>query len=249
MVIDIALMCISLLVIISSIKRGFLSSILGLVAWIVSAILIMKFSMPISEWIYDSFVRERVIKSVAEKISDTNLGNAQATYSAFLATVTPALTAASKLLNVNLITNLDTMNTAGLSTEKVAGLITDNYFSTLILYFVKWIVSIVMFIVLLAILRYISGLIIKLVRVTPFKSADKLLGGVIGVIKAFVVVVVLSAMIELSVGLINGNNTIKSIKKTDYQPKESKYIQMVNESKIVKFMNEESPINKSLYKW
>lgn len=250
MVIDIALVVISILVIVFSIKKGFITSVFGLVAWVLSVLIILKISMPISEALFDGFVREKIVHNISEKLTeDYAYGTAQSQFSAFVASTSKIIDSTSSLLNINLTTGLDTLNPENMTADKVAEVITDRYLSTIILYFIKWIVSVVGFVLLVLAFTYIGRLITRVIRATPFKKADRALGGVVGVIKAFVIVLVVSALLQISTGLIFSNNAIKELSKPEYQTKESNYVKMVNESKIVEFMNEHSPINERLYKW
>lgn len=248
--IDIALIAISVLVIFFSIKKGFLRSVFGLVAWVLAVVVILKFSMPIAETIFNNFAREKLIDSISEKLTnDYAYGTAQSKFDVFAVSISHMLETSSNLLGVSLNSGIENLNTANLSADKVAEIITDTYLATIVMYFIKWIVSIIGFIVLVIFFNFIGRALATLIRKTPLRSADKALGGVVGIIKAFVIVVIISALLQISTGLVYSNNAIKSFSKDKYENKKSNYTSLVEDSKIVEFMNENSPINKSLYKW
>jgi|GEM_PF-1764296 len=239
MLVDIVLIAVSVLIIVMGIKRGFISSVLGLVAWLAAAFCVVKFSMPISEWIYTEFVRESIIKRVSKTLeSDYAFGTVQSQFSAFTDTISTLLKSATKLIGTDTSQSVQNFDPSGMTLEQVSRNITDSYLSPLVIQLCKWVVSFVGFFVLIALFNVVGNLIAKLIKSTPFKNADKLLGAVAGVLKAAVMLIVFSVLLQTSSGLIQSNNAIKSMQGDDGKVKASGFAQAVDESKIVTAINE-----------
>lgn len=238
MLVDIVLIVVSVMIILKGIKRGFISSVLGLVAWLAAALCVVKFSTPIAEWIYIEFLRESTIRKVSETLqSDYAFGTAQSQFSSFAETISSLLKASTKLIGTDTSQSVLNFDPSGMTLEQVSRNITDSYLASLVIQICKWFISFVGFFVLLSLFNIVGNLISKLIKSTPFKNVDKLLGAVAGTLKAAVMIIIFSLILQTSSGLIQSNNSIKSIQSDEGKMKVSGFAQSVDDSKIVVAIN------------
>lgn len=239
MLVDIVLIVVSVMIVLRGIKRGFISSVLGLIAWLVAAFCVVKFSMPIAEWIYIEFFRESTIRKVSETLqSDYAFGTAQSQFSAFTETISSLLKASTKLIGTDTSQNVLSFDASGMTLEQVSRTITDSYLAPLVIQICKWFISFIGFFVLVSLFNIVGNFIAKLIKSTPFKNVDKLLGAVAGILKAAVMIFVFSLILQTSSGLIQSNNSIKSMKSDEDKVKVSGFVQSVDDSKIVAAIND-----------
>ncbi len=238
MLIDIALLIVSVIIIIYGIRQGFISSVLGLVAWIATIICVAKFSTPVAEWIYSDFLRDNVAEKVGSSLQDCGYGTAKSQYDIFVQSISETLNSVSNILNLNSSPDISNYNPDGYSINEVANTITDSYLSSIVIQLCKWIVSIVGFVLLMALFNYICRFIAKILRATPLKKADGLLGGIFGALKAVVIVIVISISLKMLSGVVQSNNALKSIENGTNTPKVSAFSSAVDDSYIVNKVND-----------
>lgn len=234
MFIDILLIVASILIIIYGARRGFISSLFGLVAWVAAVICVIKFSAPVSEWIYTDILRDSMVQRVSDTLqNEYAFGTAQSTYNTFAQSMADLMNATQGMLDIDNSQSVLSYNTQGLSANEVAITITDSYLSQIITKLCKWIVSIFGFFVLMAIFGAVGNLISKMIKATPFKKVDGLLGGVVGAVKAIIMLIVISILLRMSTGIIQSNNALKSIQNQDEAVKVSSFVNSIENSRIV----------------
>lgn len=239
--IDIVLLAIAIIIIIHGVRRGFVSSIFGLVAWIVALVCVVKFSLPFAEWLYTDVLREGIIEKLSKTLeNDYAFGTAQSQYNAFAQSISEMLNSTTGMLGLDTSSNVLSFNTEGLTVTEVAQNITDSFLSPIVIQICKWIISIVGFIILMSIFGIISNFIIKVIHATFLKSTDKILGGVVGGLKAIVMTIVFAILLNMASGMIESNNAVKALINGKENSKVSSFTTAVEESQIVKAVNDKT---------
>lgn len=187
---DIALALIAIVIIVFAAKRGFVLSLLSTISLGASAFLSYKFTKPVSEFIYSSFLYDKIMEKVTEAVvgfSDTITDTEK------LAALTEVLP--SNFLKVaqgfgfNVESALDTIDLGQLANDKIITAFVDNVASDVVMSVLEIVVFIVLFVALLVVFRCVALLFNKLIKkFSVVGKANTILGGVLGVVKAAIAI-------------------------------------------------------------
>lgn len=235
MLVDVLLIVMSIIIIRNALKQGFLATIVGFIAWLVTAYFVLKYSQYFAQLLYTGIVRDRAIAKVSKTLeNDYAFGTAQNQFMMFLMGISRLLGSASRFINVDTSQRVLDFDATGMTLEQVSRNITDSFLAPVLIEVCNWIVSIIGFAVLIAIFSSVGNMIVNAIRITPFKSVDKVLGGVVGALKAVVMVVVLSFVLYALAGLSQSDIAFKNIQgNTD---KVLFFAKSVEESNIIELV-------------
>lgn len=217
-VIDLALLCIAVIMMISGAKKGILVSLLGTVRFFVGIPLSFAVSDRYYRLIYDGYVRDVIYKSVIDKI------NSQANIEGYIAQLN------EKLQSFPVVTkgNLDMSALSSFSNKDLAVYVTD----TLLKPIAESVVKAAVFAVVLLVFYLLTGVIIGLIRKirkskkAPLRRTGGFLGGVFGLVKAAGLVFVLCTVFDLIVS-------------TGVQ---GEFVKLLSESLAVEFVGKINPL-------
>lgn len=242
MIIDIILILIFAATVFVGVKRGFVSSVLELLAVLASLFFAYLFSDSFSAWLYNNFVEGKIINSVTSLIP-TSLSRAaqtsgvEVTLNNIKDTLGDALAPLTSVLNINfneLFKDVGNISVAGMSTHEIAQTITQNVIEPIASKALYWISFAILFFVFSFAFRLIVMLIEKIIKMTPFKGANGLLGGLLGVVKGIITVFVLVIILKV----------IASVNAVDANSNSAKFTEMINDSKIVEVVYDHNPFSK-----
>lgn len=219
--IDIFFLVLFVLMIISAYQRGFLKSLISFVRFAV----VMPISFYVSDKyclpIYTNYVKDTAFQKITEGIQNS------ADIDVYVSSIKDSVS--DLPFNLGEIVDLSFLDSA--STSSFANGILNNIvepIAIIIIKFLLFVLTLVAFYVITwIIVKAIDG-IIKSKRF-PFRKADKFLGAVLGVAKAIIAVIAISAIFAFIVE-INAGNT------------ESQFISQLNSSLILEFVNKYNPI-------
>lgn len=219
--IDIFFLVLFVLMIISAYQRGFLKSLISFVRFAV----VMPISFYVSDKyclpIYTNYVKDTAFQKITEGIQNS------ADIDVYVSSIKDSVS--DLPFNLGEIVDLSFLDSA--STSSFANCILNNIvepIAIIIIKFLLFVLTLVAFYVITwIIVKAIDG-IIKSKRF-PFKKADKFLGAVLGVAKAIMAVIAISAIFAFILE-INAGNT------------ESQFISQLNSSLILEFVNKYNPI-------
>lgn len=197
-VFDIILGVIAIIIIVISAKKGFALSLLNTVSVVLSAFLSYKFTKPLSEFIYSSFLYDKIELKLTEVLS--GLGQ-DISYDdkldALLGALPQGLINVSQGFGFNLENKKEILQPIDFNNDAVVKLFIDNIASDIIQSVLEVVVMIVLFFVLSFVLKNISLLFNKLVKKIPVVGkTNTVLGGVLGLIKAVVSVVLICLVVS-----------------------------------------------------
>ena len=190
-VIDLALLCIAVVITVDAVKKGIFLSLLATVRFFVSVPLSFAVSDKYYAMIYDEYVGEVIYNSVLDKI------NSQANIEGYIAELNEKVQAFPALIQGK----IDLTALTSFSNQDAASYVTD----TLIKPISESVVKAVLFAAVLAAFYLVTGLIIKAIKrirkskKAPFHKTGSLLGGVFGLVKAAGLVFVLCSILDLIV--------------------------------------------------
>lgn len=215
--VDLILILLSALIIFVSTRRGILISLISMLRVFLGVPASLFVSGKYNELIYDSYIRDKVINSLQEKMSEK--GGLESLISGLKETAGSLPEIVSKNLDLSVINQLGTKKAAEYIEHNVArpiGLLA---------------VEIALFLTVFIVIMIVSGIIIHLLELrnkkdkTSLRKTDMIFGGVFGVLKSVVVIIALSAVSAMVLGII----------PKDYGANE--FVSQLQGSKIIGFVS------------
>jgi uncharacterized membrane protein required for colicin V production len=203
--------------------KGFVKSVLGMVALIAAFVIAYQLSAVLAPIIYDRFISERIYEAINTKLSEAS-GSATAAkqVSAVLASIPEYMIniAASIGIDTNSIT--EKINGLDNQSATIARELADSVAAPVVTAVTKAIVFVVLLSISYILLMVVVKLIDKFFKLPLLKTANRLLGGALGAVKGAILVYLLCVVILIIVG--TGKDTFLA--------------DSVDTSKIMNFLNE-----------
>ncbi len=202
---DIVLGIVAVVIIIFTAKKGFVLSLLSTVSVVLSGFLSYKFTKPVSEFIYSSFLYDKIELKFTEVISNLSQdASFEGKLDAMINSLPEGVVNASKGLGFNLETAISSINLDLFTNENIVKAFIDNIASDIIMTVLDVVVFAVLFILLSFVLKYISILFSKIVKKLPLVGkANTVLGGALGIVKAVITIVIICFIISPLVFVID----------------------------------------------
>ena len=231
-IVDGFLVLLFVLTIVHAARKGLACSAAGIVAWLLAAFLALHFCAPAAEWIYTRLVHDHVVEIVRDQVSDMEDAAGTADLAAgILAAIPEGVVDAARSLNIDVDALMEKASSFDLHTNHVADAVEQEVIAPILLAAIK-------VLVFFAIVLLGSGLAQTLLRplgtvlhkIPVIGTADRTLGGVLGILKGAVLVSVLAMMLRVAQEMIGGQ-----------------FGEAVSASKIVAFVAE-SPFSDGLFR-
>lgn len=193
-ILDVIFILIFLISIIITAKKGFLNSIIGVAAFALSLVVAISISSPISDFVYNNFVREAAYESAAtvieNAITDTE-ASAVEKLDAFYDSLPDFVENFVKTEGISSEEIIENFSGEALDTASI----TDSLFETVVdpalTTLLNYILTILFAIVLSLLAKLLSKLITSMIKGNIIGKANATLGGVLGAISgAFIVVII-----------------------------------------------------------
>ena len=205
-VLDLAVILIFVLTVIRGYKIGLVNSVIGFVGMVAAVVLTCTFSGPIAQGIYDVFLQKPIQTAIHTTLDEYTDTAVTATLEEKLQSAEEALpTYVQTLLKKNelSLTSLadEIEEGAEAPSESIARTVSEKVIAPTVVAIVRCIVGIVLFVVLLLAFSVLAKLIRKILRITPLRKLDGLLGAVLGVLKGCLWVLLTVTIMQLAAGL------------------------------------------------
>lgn len=196
-ILDVILVAIFAAFVFFAAKKGFMKTLLELVAVIAALALSYQFSSTLAKGVYDSMVKDNMITAIEEQIDDnvdisTAAKKAEVTIDAlpeFVVSVASSVGVDVDSIKSKIISeNLNSSNIATELVEKVA--------EPIVIGALKIVSFILLSVILIFILKFAAGFISKLFDVPIVGTANRVLGGLLGACKGVVVLVFICTVLD-----------------------------------------------------
>ncbi len=202
-VIDLIVSAIIVLCVILTAKRGFVKSVIGIAGFALAIILSLTLSTPISTFTYDKFISPGVessieasvknnINSDVKKITD-NVWNTLPKY--------VKNTANDMGINKNTVQN---SVAHGNTAHETAVAVNRNAVRPVAVFVIKLLVSVILFIILSIIFKFVANFINKIFSFSIVGKANRLLGGILGLVKGVIYAIIFILLINFIVTVTGG---------------------------------------------
>lgn len=227
-ILDVILVAVFAAFVFTAAKKGFILSLLELVAVIAALFLSLQASPVVAQAAYAGFVEQSMINSVSEKITETFGATSSATVT-FVDVLPQYMVNFAQSVGVDVESIANSLTLDGFSATEVATELVSNIAKPIIIGALTIIFFIIIAILLLFVLKFAAQLVAKLFKLPIIGTANKLLGGVLGACKGVLVVVFVCTIMKL---LFAGSD--------------NEIGKMVNDSYVVGFIDNINPFIESL---
>lgn len=228
LVLDIILAGIFIVLVVSAAKKGFVLTVLEVVAIIAALFCASYISEPIAQTSYDMFIKSSVVKTVNAEISEkavpANLGDvafeAIPDYAVNFAECAGIDTQSVKIS----INNTISKAVQNGKTDEIGEKVEENCVRPIAVPAIRIILFFILFVILLLVFRLIAKAVSKMVQIPVVGTLDTVLGGVIGALRGAAVLIIVSTVF---VTMLSGGD--------------SDFAVAVRESKVIEFVNGYNP--------
>ena len=231
-IVDIVLLALLILIIVRGAKRGFVSTLLDSLSVLGSGIASYILCQPVSQFIYDKFISPVVKSHFTDALKNTIPPGAS------LSQKIDGLVNSLPLFVRNLAeyAGIDVKgytaqvgSSAVKSAEQIVDTVADTVAYNILIFFTRVVVFLLMFVLFAFIIRKISDILSKLLDKIPLVgSLNKGLGGVLGLVKAAVIILAVCTVLYFVIGSTANFDLISA----------------VDASKIYTYVTEYNPILK-----
>lgn len=189
MIADIVIISIIVFFIVVGVIRGFAKALLNIAGVILSVVVACFVSQGLSQWVFDSFIRNEVLDS----INSINLESGMNSVVSDIFSVLPDWIG-SVVEFFNGLFGLENKETLNLFTDVLPddtmtpAVLTDSIIAPVITGILSFFIGIILFIVALIIVKQIIDLIDKIFELPVLKQVNGFLGGVFGAIEGLIIV-------------------------------------------------------------
>lgn len=201
-IVDIALILIFAVTVIVSAKKGFVRSVSGIVAWALAAVLTISFCAEVSDTIYDTVLKDTVTNAIDERVEVSNDAEDIASItSQTIQNLPEFVVSAAEAVGID-VEDIEKKSANFTVNERdIASALEEKVVGPIVRAATKAVVFVLMLLILSSLLAFLLKPVGKLVEKLPLiKQANTLLGAVLGLVKALLLLVVLSMLLELFAG-------------------------------------------------
>ncbi len=211
-IVDIILILIFAAVVASSAKRGFFRSLIDLAGSIVAFVAARLFSQSIAPEIYESYVAPEIENILGEKLGNIAATDYAAQLEEALASIPEAFNGVLEIIGINKEMMLEKLSEAELSGAGIVESVMTSVVNPLGTALVGFVLTTVVAMTLIIVIKIVAALADKAIKKLPvIKSCNSLLGGVFGVLRGVISVVVISMLLSVAASFIKNPELITSV--------------------------------------
>ncbi|MCH5191394.1 MAG: CvpA family protein [Oscillospiraceae bacterium] len=212
LILDIILVAVFAAFVFAAVKKGFIRTLLELVAVVAALVLAYQFSPVMSQAVFDGMLEKNITSSIETQIGD----NFDATTAAkkaetALDAIPDFAVSLAETAGVNIDNIKNNISAEKLSAENVAKELVEKIAEPIVTGALTIIFFVLLSCVLIIILRIAAAKIAKLFKVPLVGTVDKLLGAVLGICRGLVVLVLICTVLEFL--FANGNGELAAAVK------------------------------------
>lgn len=229
-VLDIILVVIFALFVFTSIKKGFVLSLLEFVAVIMAFVLSYSISPAVAQAAYDGFVEEKIVESVEAQIDENfSLAETAEQTEVLLDAIPDFMVSYAESTGVSIDDVKEKIASEKFSSENIATELVEKVAQPIVVGALTAVFFLIISVALIFILKIAAQLISKVFKLPLLNTVNKALGGILGGLKGFVVVIFICSI--LTIFFSSGDNEIADA---------------VKDSMVINTLDEINPFIKSL---
>lgn len=229
-ILDVILVTIFAAFVFTAAKKGFMRTLLELLAVIVALALSYQFSPVVAQATYDEIVEKSLVEAVETQIDETvNVSSVTTQAEVLLDSIPGFMASFASSAGVDLDEIKTQISSEKFSSANLAIELVDKIAKPIAVGALTVIFFLLLSVVLIFVLKWIAGLLAKLFKLPLIGTVNKVLGGVLGACKGVLVIVFICTFLDIL--FANGDSEISD---------------MVNNSYVVGLLDNINPFIKSL---
>ena len=229
-ILDVILVTIFAAFVFTAAKKGFMHTLLELLAVIVALALSYQFSPVVAQATYDEIVEKSLVEAVETQIDETvNVSSVTTQAEVLLDSIPGFMASFASSAGVDLDEIKTQISSEKFSSANLAIELVDKIAKPIAVGALTVIFFLLLSVVLIFVLKWIAGLLAKLFKLPLIGTVNKVLGGVLGACKGVLVIVFICTFLDIL--FANGDSEISD---------------MVNNSYVVGLLDNINPFIKSL---
>lgn len=229
-ILDVILVTIFAAFVFTAAKKGFMHTLLELLAVIVALALSYQFSPVVAQATYDEIVEKSLVEAVETQIDETvNVSSVTTQAEVLLDSIPGFMASFASSAGVDLDEIKTQISSEKFSSANLAIELVDKIAKPIAVGALTAIFFLLLSVVLIFVLKWIAGLLAKLFKLPLIGTVNKVLGGVLGACKGVLVIVFICTFLDIL--FANGDSEISD---------------MVNNSYVVGLLDNINPFIKSL---
>ncbi len=179
-------------------KKGFMLSLLELIAVIVSLVLSYQFSPVVAQATYDNIVEENLIETVEVQIDETlNISSSTVQAEAVLESIPDFMVSFASSVGIELDEVKAKIISEKFSSGNIATELVTRVAQPIVVAALTAIFFLLLSVILLFALKWVAKLLSKVFKLPLIGTVNKVLGGVLGACKGVMVIIFISTILKL----------------------------------------------------
>ncbi|MBQ8766670.1 MAG: CvpA family protein [Clostridia bacterium] len=203
-ILDVILLTVFAAFVFTAAKKGFMQSLLELVAVILALVLSYQLSPVVAQSAYDSVVEKSLIKTVEAQLDETlNISSSTAQAETILEAIPDFMVSFASSSGIEIDEIKAKITSESISAENIATELVQKVAQPIVVAALTAVLFLILSIVLIFALKFVAGLLSKLFKLPLIGTVNKVLGGVLGGCKGVMVIILISTVLKL---VFSGNN-------------------------------------------
>ncbi|MCH5188984.1 MAG: CvpA family protein [Oscillospiraceae bacterium] len=224
LILDIILAGIFIVLVIAAAKKGFVLTVLEVVAIIAALFCASYISEPVSQTAYDTFLKENIVENIDSAISEKT-GSADLGVVAIdsIPEYVFDFAECAGIDTDNVKANISNTISGAVKNGKTADIgkkVEENFVRPIAVPAIRIIVFFILFVILLVVFRLLAKAVSKVIRLPLVKNVDTVLGALLGALRGLAVLIIVSTVF---VTMLSGGDSDFAV-----AVRESKVIEIVN---------------------
>ncbi len=209
---DIILVAIFALVIIISAHKGFFRSLIDFAGSFIALIAARVFSSTVAQTVFDSFLRGGIENTLASRLGDSASVDYAEQLEGIIQSLPDGVVGIMQVMGVDKQMLIDKISSADLNGANLIESLMNTVVTPLVTSVVKFILFAIFAILLIVLIKLVGRLLDKIIKKLPvIKGLNKTLGGVFGVLRGAVDVVIIAVLISVVVGFTGNQELIAAV--------------------------------------
>lgn len=211
-IVDILIVALVFVIVGAAVKKGFVSTLIETFSFLISAFAASKLSPIVSGWAYDAFIRDTVEKNFNAALSEAASGmSMQAKAEELLSNIPEGMIKLAELTGFNTENLIYSVSAQAATNDQLVQNLIDSVVYNVVIAVSQAVVFILLFIVFIIALGFISKLFKKVNKIPLIGKVNEILGGILGIIKAVIVVFVVCTVLYIVAGVMDKNAFVEAV--------------------------------------
>ncbi|MCH5170414.1 MAG: CvpA family protein [Oscillospiraceae bacterium] len=224
LILDIILAGIFIVLVIAAAKKGFVLTVLEVVAIVAALFCASYISEPVSQGAYDTFLKDNIVENIDSAINEkTGSGDLGVVAIDSIPDYVFTFAECAGIDTNKVKANISTTISGAIQNGKTADIgkkVEENFIRPIAVPAIRIIVFFILFVILLVVFRLLAKAVSKIIRLPLVKNVDTVLGALLGALRGLAVLIIISTVF---VTMLSGGDSDFAV-----AVRESKVIEIVN---------------------